>query len=82
MQFTIAPTPPNQDQGIGFWQDLKEMLITASEILAANTVDSDSSDDSESAPSLADFPYDPDVATVNEMLVGIQEVIDSLRATE
>lgn len=82
MQFTIAPTPPNADPGIGFWQDLKDMLTAAKEIFEENTVASDSSDDSESAPSLADFPFNPDVATVNEMLVGIQEVIDALRATE
>jgi hypothetical protein len=82
MQFTIQPNPFNGCPGIGFWEELKQALTTARDLFEANTVDSDSSDDSESAPSLADFPFDPDVATVNEMIVGCQEVIDALRDTE
>lgn len=80
--FTIRPNPFNGCPGIGFWEELKESLTAASIMFAANTAASDSSDDSESAPSLTDFPYDADTATVNEVLLGIQRVIDALRDTE
>lgn len=77
--FTIVPLPLNADPGLGFWQDLKELLVAASEILEANTNGADSSSDSSSG---ADVAYDPDTATVTELLTGIQTVIDSYRATE
>lgn len=77
--FTIVPLPISADPGQGFWNDLKEALITASAILEANTNGADSSSDSSSG---ADVAYDPDVATVTEFLTGVQTIIDSYRETE
>jgi hypothetical protein len=73
--FTIQPIPLRADPGIGFWIDLKALLVAASEILESNTRGADPSSDSSSG---ADIAYDPDVATVTELLTGIDTVISSL----
>lgn len=75
--FTIVPIPIKSDVGLGFWEDLKRHLIAASEILESNTNGADSSSDSSSG---ADIAYDPDVATVTELLTGIDTIIASYQA--
>jgi hypothetical protein len=82
MAINIAPSPPPDSRGVGYWTDFLEALDDVIAYVEANNESDDSHDDSSSSSdsSEVDNTFDPDVNTVTEFRAAVVAIRASISA--